>query len=50
MLTPSLSTVEQHSFDVGKAAAEIILAEIKSEKTTNEFITVNNSLIIRDSI
>lgn len=51
MISPSLTTVDQHSFEMGKKAAEILIDEIEGKKNLNsEFdIKLNTKLIIRES-
>ncbi|MCR9082225.1 MAG: LacI family transcriptional regulator [Cyclobacteriaceae bacterium] len=51
VMTPSLSTVEQHGFEVGKMAAEILLKATQNpnEESTNQFTEIKSDLIIRES-
>lgn len=51
-LNPSLSTLSQPAFDMGKEAAELLIKMIekKSYAAANEIIVLPNELTIRDSI
>jgi LacI family transcriptional regulator len=51
VMNPSLSTVEQHGFEVGKMAAEILLKATQNpnEESTNQFTEIKSDLIIRES-
>ena len=51
MISPSLTTVEQHSFDMGKKAAEILIDEIEGRNNSlSELdIKLDTELIIRES-
>uniref|UniRef100_UPI003216FC3F LacI family DNA-binding transcriptional regulator n=1 Tax=uncultured Draconibacterium sp. TaxID=1573823 RepID=UPI003216FC3F len=51
LVTPSISTIKQPGFEIGKKAAELIIAQInQKEKSTNyETITMPTELIIRNS-
>lgn len=50
-VTPSISTVKQPGFQMGRKAAELIINQIHEKKTSNEFetITMPTELIIRES-
>ena len=51
MISPALTTVDQHSFEMGKKAAEILIGSIEkpNESNSNIDIKLDTSLIIRDS-
>jgi len=51
MIIPSLTTVHQPAYEMGKKSAELILKLINSENDDyeNETITLNADLIIRES-
>jgi len=51
MIEPQLTTVDQHGYKMGQAAAEILLREISSDQSviTPETRIVQTELIIRDS-
>ena len=50
-VTPSISTVKQPGFQMGRKAAELIINQIHEKKTSTEFetITMPTELIIRES-
>jgi len=51
VVTPSISTIKQPGFEIGKKAAELIINQIKLKKKPSSFetITMPTELIIRDS-
>jgi len=51
LLDPPLTTVEQPSYEIGKTAAQLLMAQInsKDEKFVPKFIVLNTHLIIRGS-
>ena len=51
VVTPSISTIKQPGYTIGKKAAELIIHQINSNKTKPVFetITLPTELIIRDS-
>lgn len=51
MVTPSISSINQHSSEIGKIAAETFLAHAKKTVTTQSLnkIILNSELVIRDS-
>ena len=51
MISPALTTVEQHSFEMGKRAAEILISSIEkpNESNSNFDIKLDTSLIVRES-
>jgi len=52
LLNPSLSTLSQPAFDMGKEAATLLLKMIekKSYAAANDIIVLNNELTLRDSV
>jgi LacI family transcriptional regulator len=52
LLNPSLSTLSQPAFDMGKEAANLLLKMIekKSYAAANDIIVLNNELTLRDSV
>jgi LacI family transcriptional regulator len=52
LLNPSLSTLSQPAFDMGKEAAILLLKMIekKSYAAANDIIVLSNELTIRDSV
>ena len=51
MISPTLTTVDQHSFEMGRKAAEILIDEIESGMSPNSVLDIKleTSLIIRES-
>lgn len=51
MISPALTTVDQHSFEMGKRAAEILIEEIEGKKFTNGELDIklDTDLIVRES-
>ncbi len=51
VVTPSISTIKQPGFEIGKKAAELIIAQIKGKKKPDNFetITMPTELIVRNS-
>jgi LacI family transcriptional regulator len=51
MISPALTTVDQHSFEMGRRAAEILInsIEMPTELNSNIDIILDTSLIIRES-
>ena len=51
MISPALTTVDQHSFEMGKKAAEVLISSIENptESNSNIDIKLDTSLIIRES-
>jgi DNA-binding LacI/PurR family transcriptional regulator len=51
MISPALTTVDQHAFEMGKKAAEILIGSIESPDESNSDIDIklDTSLIIRES-
>jgi LacI family transcriptional regulator len=51
IIEPPLTTVDDHAFEMGQAAARLVIRQIENrdENVTSEIITVKNDLIIRDS-
>ena len=51
MISPALTTVDQHSFEMGRRSAEILIDEIEGRKKLNfDFdIKLDTELIIRES-
>ena len=51
MISPALTTVDQHAFEMGKKAAEILISSIESPDESNSDIDIklDTSLIIRES-
>ncbi len=51
IIEPGLTTVDQSGEEMGKIAAKRLIDEIKGEidKCTNEIITVNSKIIVRES-
>ncbi|HSP87494.1 MAG TPA: LacI family DNA-binding transcriptional regulator [Ignavibacteriaceae bacterium] len=51
MISPSLTTVDQHSFEMGRKAAEILINNIENPDITNFNIDIklDTSLIVRES-
>jgi DNA-binding LacI/PurR family transcriptional regulator len=51
MISPALTTVDQHSFEMGKKAAEILIAEIEGKKDLNYELDIklDTELIERES-
>ena len=52
LLSPSLSTISQPAFEMGREAAQMLLKMIekKSYAAANDIIVLNNDMAIRDSI
>jgi LacI family transcriptional regulator len=50
MISPALTTVDQHSFEMGRRAAEILINKIEELNGSSEIdIKLETSLIIRES-
>ncbi|MFH1851234.1 MAG: LacI family DNA-binding transcriptional regulator [Candidatus Neomarinimicrobiota bacterium] len=51
MLSPAMTTVDQHGYEMGRTAAKILLEEINDERavTTDQTYLVDGELIIRES-
>ncbi len=51
MISPSLTTVDQHSFEMGRRAVEILISDIEGERKSDYIIDIklDTSLIIRES-
>ena len=49
VIEPSLTTVSQPDFEMGKVATELLLNQIKNKPTVNEIKVLKPKLIIRDS-
>lgn len=51
VVTPSISTIRQPGFEIGRKAAELLIAEIKSKSKTHQYqkIVLPTELIIRES-
>ena len=51
MISPSLTTIDQHSFEMGRKAAEILINNIENPDITNFNIDIklDTSLIVRES-
>ncbi len=51
MISPALTTVDQHSFEMGRKAAEILISDIEGERDSDSNIDIklDASLIIRES-
>jgi LacI family transcriptional regulator len=51
MISPALSTVDQHSFEMGRRAAEILISNIENPNGANSNIDIklDTSLIVRES-
>lgn len=48
-LTPKLTTIRQSSYTLGKTAAEMIIQELKKEKTEKKVVKLDPELVIRQS-
>lgn len=48
--TPTMSTIEQPAYEMGKSAASMLLSLIKNEKVENKRVTLPTKLIIRESV
>ncbi len=49
VVEPSLSTVMQPGYEVGKLALAILIDEIEKKKTSHEIITLRTKLVERNS-
>ncbi len=51
IISPSLTTVDDHAFEMGQAAARLLIRQIENndQHVVAETITIRNDLIIRDS-
>jgi DNA-binding LacI/PurR family transcriptional regulator len=51
MVSPTLTTVDQHAFDMGRKAAEVLISNIEDQTETNQQIDIKlkTTLIIRES-
>ena len=49
VIEPSLTTVSQPDFEMGKVATTLLLNQIKSKSTVNETKILKPELILRDS-
>ena len=49
LVSPKLSSVKQPVFEMGKAAAEMIVKSINKEEISSDTIVLNGSLNIRES-
>ena len=48
-LTPELSTINQHSFTIGKMAAKMLLEQLESKENNNKTLVVDSTLSQRES-
>ena len=48
-LTPELSTINQHSFTIGKMAAKMLLEQLDSKENNNRTLVVDSTLSLRKS-
>ena len=53
VITPTLSSVEQHAYKMGEKSVEILFSEIESKRKGEPFkhktITIETELILRNS-
>lgn len=51
MLSPTMTTVDQHGYKLGQTAARILLEEINNQRpvTTDQTIFIDGELIVRQS-
>jgi len=51
IIEPSLTTIDDHAFEMGKAAAELLIRQIENPHQTisSEIVIIQNDLIVRDS-
>ncbi|MBC8401496.1 MAG: LacI family DNA-binding transcriptional regulator [Candidatus Marinimicrobia bacterium] len=51
MLSPAMTTIDQHGYEMGRTAAKILLEEINNERavTTDQTYLIDGELIIRES-
>lgn len=49
-ISPTLSTVNQHPFEMGARAAQILLNQIENREIPYEFVSLQTELIIRKSL
>jgi len=51
IIEPSLTTIDDHAFEMGQAAATLLIRQIEnpSQTISSEIVIIQNDLIIRDS-
>lgn len=49
VIEPSLTTINQPGFEIGKQASNELLSQIKNEQSRSSSITLSSELVIRDS-
>ena len=48
-LTPELTTINQHSYTIGNAAADMIIEAIRSKSKAMKQVVISSTLSVRDS-
>ena len=51
IVSPALTTIDDHAFEMGQAAARLLIRQIdeKQETVASETITIRNDLVVRES-
>ncbi|MEW4923847.1 LacI family DNA-binding transcriptional regulator [Algibacter sp. 2305UL17-15] len=49
VIEPSLTTIDQPDFEMGKKAATLLMHQIKNKKSTGKSVVLTSKLVVRDS-